>query len=532
MTQRLRTPPRQRPPLLEIEQILAWADAYYARTGAWPRRQSGFIPEAARETWSNVDQALYKGIRGLPGGSSLARLLAMHRQVRNLAALPPLTIEQILAWADLWHQRTGDWPTATSGPIPEAPGETWTAVHLALSRGRRGLPSGSTLPQLLEERRGVRNHLNLPPLAEGQILAWADAYHERSGEWPKSYSGVIEDAPGESWSAVDGCLKQGHRGLPAGSSLAELLAERRGARYRLTLPELSAKQILAWADAHRQRRGCWPSVSSGPIEEAPGETWSGVNTALERGLRGLPGDSSLARLLAKRRRARNQTSIPPLTIERILAWADAHHGCVGKWPTAAAGAIAEAPGETWLAVDMALRKGSRGLPAGSSLARLLRDQRGVRIVTSLPPLTVEQVLRWADAHHQRTGKWPARTSGPLEDGPGETWASVNTALIEGHRGLPGRSSLARLLAEHRGVKNIGALPPLTVAQILAWADACHQRTGSWPTAYRGGRVAEAPDERWDLLDQSLRKGLRGLPPGLSLARLLAQERGVPNRKAS
>jgi hypothetical protein len=48
---------------------------------------------------------------------------------------------------------------------------------------------------------------------------------------------------------------------------------------------------------------------------------------------------------------------------------------------------------------MALRLGLRGLPGGSSLARLLDEQRRVRNVKNLPPLTEEQILAWADEHH-------------------------------------------------------------------------------------------------------------------------------------
>ena len=54
-------------------------------------------------------------------------MLGEHRGVRNLGALPRLTEEQILAWADLHHQRTGKWPTENSGPIPDSGGETWLA---------------------------------------------------------------------------------------------------------------------------------------------------------------------------------------------------------------------------------------------------------------------------------------------------------------------------------------------------------------------------------------------------------------------
>jgi hypothetical protein len=65
------------------------------------------------------------------------------------------------------------------------------------------------------------------------------------------------------------------------------------------------------------------------------------------------------------------------------------------------------------------------------------------------PLTVEQILAWAEAHHARTGKWPHAKSGPVVDAPGETWNGVNLALEYGHRGLPGGDSLARLLNRHR-----------------------------------------------------------------------------------
>ena len=65
--------------LLEIAEILAWADAHRARTGEWPRIHSGPIHEASRETWQGIDRALRYGHRGLPGGDSLPRLLGRER---------------------------------------------------------------------------------------------------------------------------------------------------------------------------------------------------------------------------------------------------------------------------------------------------------------------------------------------------------------------------------------------------------------------------------------------------------------------
>jgi hypothetical protein len=66
-----------------------------------------------------------------------------------------------------------------------------------------------------------------------------------------------------------------------------------------------------------------------------------------------------------------------------------------------------------------------------------------------PPLTEAQILAWADAHYERTGRWPAARSGPIPEVPGEVWTNIESALYDGHRGLPGGDSLARLLNRHR-----------------------------------------------------------------------------------
>src|SRR5262249_32726992 len=152
------------------------ADAYHRRTGHWPIIRSGSIRGAHDDSWRNIDNALRYGLRGLPGGSSLAQLLAEERGVRNPCRLSRLTLAQILTWADAHHQRSGKWPNTESGPIVDAPGETWKAIDQALRLGMRTLKGGSSLARLLAQRRGVRNIQALPPLTVKQILAWADAY--------------------------------------------------------------------------------------------------------------------------------------------------------------------------------------------------------------------------------------------------------------------------------------------------------------------------------------------------------------------
>jgi hypothetical protein len=339
-----------------------------------------------------------------------------------------------------------------SGEVLEAPGEKWGNLDGALSRGRRGLPGGSTLAQLLAEKRGVRNLQTLPDLTPDQILKWADAHHVRTGQWPNIKSGEVPEAPGQKWAAVSGSLHAGNRGLPGGSSLAKLLAEKRGVRNLKGLPDLTIEKILKWADAHHKRTGQWPNAKSGEVISEPGEKWQNINAALFKGLRGLPGGSSLPQLLAEKRGVRTSQSLPDLTTERILRWADAHHRRTGQWPNAKSGELSEAPEEKWRNIQNALFIGFRGLSGGSSLPKLLEEKRGVRNPQSLPDLTIEQILKWADAHRMRTGQWPKVKSGEVLEAPGEKWANIDAALSQGRRGLSGGSSLAMLIQRKRTAK--------------------------------------------------------------------------------
>jgi hypothetical protein len=65
------------------------------------------------------------------------------------------------------------------------------------------------------------------------------------------------------------------------------------------------------------------------------------------------------------------------------------------------------------------------------------------------PLTLAQILAWADAHQARTGRWPVPRSGPVAGVPGESWSGISVALRQGLRGLPGGDTLARLLRRER-----------------------------------------------------------------------------------
>jgi len=441
------------------------------------------------------------------------------RTVEQTTDKTPLTLEQILVWADAHKAATGDWPDLKSGQV-SGTDETWLRIDDALRTGRRGLPSGSSLAQLLSEHRDVRNLKGLAALTIKQILVWVDQHKAATGEWPRLISGKVIDTD-ETWRAIEHSLRTGRRGLPGGSSLAKLLDEHRGVRNFMDLSPLTIKQILVWMDAHMEAGGDWPTVTSGQVA-GEDETWRKIDYALRQGTRGLTGHSSLARLLSEHRGAKNTKDQSALSIGQILTWVDAYMATADEWPNRNSGIVIGTV-ETWAAIDGSLKQGNRGLPGGSSLAKLLAEQRDVRNIRNLLPLTVEQILVWADAHKKATDKWPQMNSGQIM-GTDETWFGINGALSLGRRGLPSGMSLPKLLAKHRAVRNKQALPPLQIEQIMAWADAHKTATGSWPTR-NSGQVMDT-EETWARIDGSLQKGVRGLPGGSSLAKLLKQRSGI------
>ena len=177
---------------------------------------------------------------------------------------------------------------------PGGPRRNRACVEAALDRGRRGLRGGSSIARLLASYEIKRNRSALPRLTYKRILAWADAHLARTGQWPNTNSGPIEDAPGELWHSIDNSLRRGFRGLAEGSSLAELLARKR-------LLPLTLDQVWEWAELHFRRTGQWPNRDSGPIAEALGENWNMVSLAFLQGKRGLPSGLTLAKFLVEQR---------------------------------------------------------------------------------------------------------------------------------------------------------------------------------------------------------------------------------------
>jgi hypothetical protein len=528
---------------LTILKILTWADEHYQRTGEWPNRFSGPVQAADGEKWSAIEGALFHGSRGLAGGMTIPKLLQKHRGVRNVGDLPPLTIEQILKWADAHHRRTGEWPNQQSGEVAEAPGENWGAIGAYFSKGHRGLPTDTSLALLLLEHRGVYSKGHAPPLTIKRILELADKHHARTGGWPGEKMGEIADALGETWSGVHFALYYGHRGLPGGTSLANVLEEHRGVRNRMNLPPFTYKKIIEWAQKHYDRIGQWPDRFSGEVVDSPGDTWTAVEIAVYQGDRGLPGGVTLNKLLAKHCGKRDRLNPPRLSVKQILKWADDHYERTGTWPSVLSGRILAAPEERWEGVNRAMRKGKRGLAPGPGIKKLLQFERAESFRHSRAALTRDTLLERIAAHHELTGSPPTVGSGEVIDQRGEHWRAIEAAMRSNSRGWRGPPSLESFIESQYSEPYEGIGQPLTEEKIARWTRDYRHRTGQWPTtqsAYvfpaptsaanlrKAGRSTQEdrPGERWATIDRALREGRRGLPGGSSLAKMIRTARGT------
>src|SRR5262245_41967592 len=103
-------------------------------------------------------------------------------------------------------------------------------------------------------------------------------------------------------------------------------------------------------------------------------------------------------------------------------------------------------------------------------------------------LTLTIILDWADDYFGRQGKYPHAYAGRVADSTaplGMNWRKVDNALRNAYLGLPGGMTLAGVLQEFRGVRNRQRPPRLSHDMILAWADAHHAATSTWPTENTG-----------------------------------------------
>lgn len=210
-------------------------------------------------------------------------------------------------------------------------------------------------------------------------------------------------------------------------------------------PSFDFDQICKWIASHYDQTGEWPTSKSGPVLDEPSETWSAIDLSLRNGTRGLSKGSSLAKLLSDQFGVRSRKHLPQLTEFQIIEWAKQHYELTGKWPTQRSGVIPNSNGEKWHSIDQALTHGLRGLAGGTSLRKLCEDRFAIPRARNYSTLAVDQILEWANTYRERTGAWPDPKSGIIQGTTGETWGRINSALMEGARGLPKGLSLFKVV---------------------------------------------------------------------------------------
>lgn len=162
-------------------------------------------------------------------------------------------------------------------------------------------------------------------------------------------------------------------------------------------------------------------------------------------------------------------------------------------------------------------KTRKGLPWTQRRVQAFCHKRRIMMNSYRPRYSLQEVLKWADAFHKRTGRWPNLNSGPISEAPGKTWGELNDYLRRGQWGLPRGRSLAVILAVKLGIRNRRNIPPLTEKQIERWARLHYKRTGRLPS-YKSGPIPNG-EETWANIDKALRYGKRGLRGQSSLALL-------------
>ncbi len=206
--------------------------------------------------------------------------------------------------------------------------------------------------------------------------------------------------------------------------------------------------------------GRWPSckdfstISTWPLK---GESWGTIDKHLRVGGRGLAGGSSLSQLLE------DNGLGPSITVDDIITAARQHYTDIeaitgtGKWPSSSddneitSGSL---EGKSWKGVNTALIRGYYGLPSDTSLSKLLKEHGCYDDNT----LSMDDIIAAAKLHYKETkektgrGKWPSsKDNTEISNGPlaGEKWASIHTAIRDGHRGLsPYKGGLPSFLKDN------------------------------------------------------------------------------------
>ena len=384
---------------------------------------------------------------------ALEREELSHAQIEQLSSLSRSRLrmattfseDAIRASALDFARVNGNLPSAASpGVLSRIPSVTWRQVNDAGTRGTHGLAEGRTLHHILAPLRHI---------SEDHLRQEARTIFSEHGKFPTGRSqALIPGLFGQTWRSIDALSLKGGRGLAPGRTVSKILAPLRAElrktaikrqRPLLLKPALTEGALLAAAREHFRDYGDIPTRrSKEPIPLLPGESWLAIDQAGFQGHRGLMKGRTLAVIFAP---LREELRIGiPLSKEMIIAEARAIHALHGVLPTRRTTLPPPTLHTTWVAINVALERGLRGLPGGDSLSKLLqplRTELGLDKTLSEPA-----ILAAARTFHHEHERLPSQlTTDPVPGMPHESWSKIHGAGQLGLRGLQKGRTLSKIL---------------------------------------------------------------------------------------
>ena len=330
-----------------------------------------------------------------------------------------------------------DWPVCSAVYCVGMPGSLNTVVQLL---GRTMRPKGADYPAAQRDRARL---VFFVPCGGGAALADLSLDHSRHALLTCCF--LADHEVGQEWIVLREVRRGIQEALGSRDENPAAAAAQNEADEPLD-PEVRAEVELAMASAREQIIGDGGEPRVGEVVGLAAQTRPDLpEVAFHRVaaevLASQPGSTGEAAREAIQREMARRVRIEP-TVKKAME--EAFAAVLGEFRTATLeGSV----------VLESIGRQVHGVTGGQM------REFALRLREAAPrPLTEEQILAWADDHHEHTKSWPGPYFGPIQLAPDDTWKGIDHALRLGlMRGLSGGSSIARLLAEKRGVRNVGNL---------------------------------------------------------------------------
>lgn len=133
--------------------ILKWIDIFFEKYKKFPNpKTKNKIEEMKENTWAALDNALWRGNRGLKKlNGGLTKLISLNRDYEHNFNKSKLSINLITKWLLFEFSEKKKWPIVTKDNVLMSPGEKWRNVDVCMRIGARGLKKGNSVNKLLKK---------------------------------------------------------------------------------------------------------------------------------------------------------------------------------------------------------------------------------------------------------------------------------------------------------------------------------------------------------------------------------------------